>query len=560
MSKQSLPVTKVAPRLPQDPHERRMLIAGSVSIALNILFLFGGAALAARQDIPDTNPTLELTIQAGTTTMKKAMTPPPSKKPTPQMAKIKHQPVIHRTPPPTLPKEIRDVPTPKQPEIKPVVTKTVETTPEKITPEEIKPKLTPTEETQPEDPNKGSMVEEKERFVAAASATATPLAGSPGSGEGMVGTGTPGSSPRLRGAEGSTGNPGGGGLTATVKGTGSGMVNIAPDAGMTRGPIGMPGTAIGPRNKILVATDQAIIPAENQGGFTVEQGQRVKSGTVLRNGQGSADGVLGNPGGTSRARIKGEGNGTGDGIPGLGGNGIHSTRGPISGNGEGGPIGPKAGIGNLGGGGGGNKLGGNGNGTGDGNGTGPGTGNGDGPGNGGNHPGTGGLLGSSGTGGPDKGPGGNGDDTGTAQKVKGDPDGKGLANTTVGVPDGKLDGVKVNVRQGNKVDVAPGNRIEEQIKANGSKAAGKTSAAIVKRRVEPQLSEEDRTNEFKKSISASFRINADGTFSVSAGSTGNSQVDAAVRKALNQWSFEPAWDNGKRVASTLNVTVNISVR
>jgi protein TonB len=90
---------------------------------------------------------------------------------------------------------------------------------------------------------------------------------------------------------------------------------------------------------------------------------------------------------------------------------------------------------------------------------------------------------------------------------------------------------------------------------------GVTHNAAIRRRVDPYIPEDLRTERFAASVVARFTIHIDGSCDVAlAERSGSAQIDGVVLRALRQWRWEPAVENGSPVESTQLQEVDISIR
>jgi protein TonB len=79
--------------------------------------------------------------------------------------------------------------------------------------------------------------------------------------------------------------------------------------------------------------------------------------------------------------------------------------------------------------------------------------------------------------------------------------------------------------------------------------------------VQPQLPEELKTADFRTSVKVRVEIATDGSNTPSLrASSGNSQVDEQVLKALRRWRWKPALRDGEPIASIQNFRFDFQVR
>ncbi|RYX83564.1 TonB family protein [bacterium] len=96
---------------------------------------------------------------------------------------------------------------------------------------------------------------------------------------------------------------------------------------------------------------------------------------------------------------------------------------------------------------------------------------------------------------------------------------------------------------------------------NTPKPKGPTRDAEPTKQVNPDIPDNLRDADFKASVAVTVRIEADGSSSASLrSSSGNSQIDSLVLRALNRWRWKPALENGEPVASTKRFRFNFEVR
>ncbi|HVK03713.1 MAG TPA: hypothetical protein VM490_09570, partial [Armatimonadaceae bacterium] len=184
--------------------------------------------------------------------------------------------------------------------------------------------------------------------------------GTPGSPRVMVAAGDAKGTPDIRGGEftvpdaiaarptgapsARAGVPGGliepsnGGTVRNPLATGSGGATVvSPNMSPARGPVGLPGAAVGPRNRTLTATEKASL---DPNGFEIGQGGGIKAGTPIAR-QGAIGGAIGTPTtGAAVPRYSGPGgSGPGTGVAGIAGREYSPSRGPVGGGS--GPLGPR---------------------------------------------------------------------------------------------------------------------------------------------------------------------------------------------------------------------------
>lgn len=77
----------------------------------------------------------------------------------------------------------------------------------------------------------------------------------------------------------------------------------------------------------------------------------------------------------------------------------------------------------------------------------------------------------------------------------------------------------------------------------------------------PEIPEELRHRELAVVAMARFHVAADGSATVTLlQATADPRLNAALMSALQKWRFFPAMDNGRPIASTIDIRVPIEVR
>ena len=89
-----------------------------------------------------------------------------------------------------------------------------------------------------------------------------------------------------------------------------------------------------------------------------------------------------------------------------------------------------------------------------------------------------------------------------------------------------------------------GPKEEEREKPKETGRVGKTENARLTRRVDPSIPDSMESEKFDATVNVTFSISPSGSASYTVTSSGNREVDAIVRRSLDRWRFEPAWENG----------------
>ena len=94
----------------------------------------------------------------------------------------------------------------------------------------------------------------------------------------------------------------------------------------------------------------------------------------------------------------------------------------------------------------------------------------------------------------------------------------------------------------------------------GTPGGGHASARAIYQPL-PEIPEALRRRNVEITAVASFKVAADGTAQVQLTTpTGDADLNRAVLDALKRWRFFPALQDGKPVASTVEIRIPISVR
>jgi hypothetical protein len=159
-----------------------------------------------------------------------------------------------------------------------------------------------------------------------------------------------------------------------------------------------------------------------------------------------------------------------------------------------------------------------------------------------------GVIGGSGTR-----PGGNG----TVARRGSGGGGAGDITTSLGTKEGTVGGGGGAGTPGRKdVDAKEGKVEIKQPEIVGKRL--KVQDIKVKRQVKPSIPESlQGTPGLAASVKVIFRVRKNGSFSVSITSSGNAQVDQIVRSAMEQWQFEPAYEDGNPIDSAYEVRIDI---
>ena len=97
--------------------------------------------------------------------------------------------------------------------------------------------------------------------------------------------------------------------------------------------------------------------------------------------------------------------------------------------------------------------------------------------------------------------------------------------------------------------------------ASQSQAGGMTMGARTLYQPMPEIPEELRHRELSVVAMARFHVAADGSATVTLlQATADPRLNAALMSALQKWRFFPAMDNGRPIASTIDIRVPIEVR
>ncbi len=96
--------------------------------------------------------------------------------------------------------------------------------------------------------------------------------------------------------------------------------------------------------------------------------------------------------------------------------------------------------------------------------------------------------------------------------------------------------------------------------ATPQRPRGMTRQARATRQVKPEIPENLRDEEFRKSVRARVSVSADGGFEVSLhGSSGNAQMDELALSALRKWRWKPALRDGEAIQSTQSFRIEFEV-
>jgi len=94
-----------------------------------------------------------------------------------------------------------------------------------------------------------------------------------------------------------------------------------------------------------------------------------------------------------------------------------------------------------------------------------------------------------------------------------------------------------------------------------SSTGGITMGARALYRPMPDIPEELRHRELTVVAMARFQVAADGSVTVTLlQATADPRLNAALMSALQKWRFFPAMDNGRPIASTIEIRIPIEVR